>query len=85
MGPGSFFCAKKQLCNFYILIGGKIGAYWDQLIERENYRMLDEVERAEVVQLIEKALLDHDQKFKQLYPIIEKLDEEYKKQRHPLE
>jgi molybdopterin converting factor small subunit len=34
-------------------------------------------------QLIEKALKDHDQKFNQLYPVVEKLNEEYLKNRHP--
>jgi hypothetical protein len=45
--------------------------------------MLDEFERAEVAQLIEKALKDHDQKFKQLYSVVEKLNEDYLKNRHP--
>lgn len=46
--------------------------------------MLDEFDRAEIDE-IKKKLLDHDQKFKQLYPIIEKLDEEYRKSRSPLD
>jgi hypothetical protein len=46
--------------------------------------MLDEVERTEIAE-IKKKLLDHDQKFKQLYPIIEKLHEEYLKSRSPLD
>jgi hypothetical protein len=44
--------------------------------------MLDEFERAEIDEIKEK-LMDHDQKFKQLYAIVEKLDEEYRKSRSP--
>ena len=44
--------------------------------------MLDEIERAEIEEL-KKKLRDHDEKFKQLDPVIEKLDEEYRKNHHP--
>jgi hypothetical protein len=51
---------------------------------KEKRQMLDEFERAEIEE-IKKKQLDHDQKFKQLYPIIEKLEEEYRKSRSPLD
>jgi hypothetical protein len=51
---------------------------------KEKHQMMDELERAGMDE-IKKKLLDHDQKFKRLYPIIEKLDEEYRKSRHPLD
>jgi hypothetical protein len=44
--------------------------------------MLDEFERAEIDE-IKKKLQDHDRKFEQLYPVIERLEEEYRKSRSP--